>query len=83
MLYIILFRCIAFHYYRGRPTETDSLATSPLQSPTDEKPEVTDNLKNSTRAGPTGVNIPVTITAPPGETIIIPSKYYFTFITDF
>ncbi|XP_048022437.1 voltage-dependent N-type calcium channel subunit alpha-1B isoform X9 [Megalobrama amblycephala] len=56
----------------GRPTETDSLATSPLQSPTDEKPEVTDNLKNSTRAGPTGVNIPVTITAPPGETIIIP-----------
>ncbi|XP_048022435.1 voltage-dependent N-type calcium channel subunit alpha-1B isoform X7 [Megalobrama amblycephala] len=57
---------------RGRPTETDSLATSPLQSPTDEKPEVTDNLKNSTRAGPTGVNIPVTITAPPGETIIIP-----------
>ncbi|KAG1943378.1 voltage-dependent N-type calcium channel subunit alpha-1B [Pimephales promelas] len=57
---------------RGRPTETDSLATSPLQSPTDEKPEVTDNLKNSTRAGPTGVNIPVTITAPPGETTIIP-----------
>uniref|UniRef100_A0A673IXE3 Voltage-dependent N-type calcium channel subunit alpha n=1 Tax=Sinocyclocheilus rhinocerous TaxID=307959 RepID=A0A673IXE3_9TELE len=56
----------------GRPTGTDSLATSPLQSPTEEKPEDKDNLKNSTRVGPTGVNIPVTITAPPGETTVIP-----------
>ncbi|KAL1253195.1 hypothetical protein QQF64_017888, partial [Cirrhinus molitorella] len=56
--------------HRGRPTGTDSLATSPLQSPTEEKPEDKDNLKNSTRVGPTGVNIPVTITAPPGETVI-------------
>uniref|UniRef100_A0A8C2AXX7 Voltage-dependent N-type calcium channel subunit alpha n=1 Tax=Cyprinus carpio TaxID=7962 RepID=A0A8C2AXX7_CYPCA len=51
-----------------------SLATSPLQSPTEEKPEDKDNLKNSTRVGPTGVNIPVTITAPPGETTVIPSN---------
>uniref|UniRef100_A0A8C2KCU6 Voltage-dependent N-type calcium channel subunit alpha n=1 Tax=Cyprinus carpio TaxID=7962 RepID=A0A8C2KCU6_CYPCA len=58
--------------HRGRPTGTDSLATSPLQSPTEEKPEDKDNLKNSTRVGPTGVNIPVTITAPPGETTVIP-----------
>uniref|UniRef100_A0A8C1L9L8 Voltage-dependent N-type calcium channel subunit alpha n=1 Tax=Cyprinus carpio TaxID=7962 RepID=A0A8C1L9L8_CYPCA len=48
--------------------------TSPLQSPTEEKPEDKDNLKNSTRVGPTGVNIPVTITAPPGETTVIPSN---------
>uniref|UniRef100_A0A672MU23 Voltage-dependent N-type calcium channel subunit alpha n=1 Tax=Sinocyclocheilus grahami TaxID=75366 RepID=A0A672MU23_SINGR len=58
--------------HRGRPTGTDSLATSPLQSPTEEKPEDKDNLKNSTRVGPTGVNIPVTITDPPGETTVIP-----------
>uniref|UniRef100_A0A671Q3G9 Voltage-dependent N-type calcium channel subunit alpha n=1 Tax=Sinocyclocheilus anshuiensis TaxID=1608454 RepID=A0A671Q3G9_9TELE len=58
----------------GRPTGTDSLATSPLRSPTEEKPEDKDNLKNSTRVGPTGVNIPVTITAPPGETTVIPSN---------
>uniref|UniRef100_A0A672SKJ0 Voltage-dependent N-type calcium channel subunit alpha n=1 Tax=Sinocyclocheilus grahami TaxID=75366 RepID=A0A672SKJ0_SINGR len=57
--------------HRGRPTGTDSLATSPLQSPTEEKPEDKDNLKNSTRVGPTGVNIPVTITAPLGETTMI------------
>ncbi|XP_058615168.1 voltage-dependent N-type calcium channel subunit alpha-1B isoform X7 [Onychostoma macrolepis] len=56
----------------GRPTGTDSQATSPLQSPTEEKPEDKDNIKNSTRVGPTGVNIPVTITAPPGETTVIP-----------
>uniref|UniRef100_A0A8C2ILP6 Voltage-dependent N-type calcium channel subunit alpha n=1 Tax=Cyprinus carpio TaxID=7962 RepID=A0A8C2ILP6_CYPCA len=59
---------------KHRPTGTDSLATSPLQSPTEEKPEDKDNLKNSTRVGPTGVNIPVTITAPPGETTVIPSN---------
>ncbi|XP_026052234.1 voltage-dependent N-type calcium channel subunit alpha-1B-like isoform X2 [Carassius auratus] len=58
--------------HRGRPTGTDSLTTSPLQSPTEEKPEDKDNLKNSTRVGPAGVNIPVTITAPPGETTVIP-----------
>ncbi|TRY57661.1 hypothetical protein DNTS_025899 [Danionella cerebrum] len=58
--------------HRGRTTESDSQATSPLQSPTEEKPEDKDNQKNSTRTGPTGVNIPVTITAPPGETTVIP-----------
>uniref|UniRef100_A0A8C2ILL3 Voltage-dependent N-type calcium channel subunit alpha n=1 Tax=Cyprinus carpio TaxID=7962 RepID=A0A8C2ILL3_CYPCA len=61
-------------YVLRQPTGTDSLATSPLQSPTEEKPEDKDNLKNSTRVGPTGVNIPVTITAPPGETTVIPSN---------
>ncbi|XP_056303118.1 voltage-dependent N-type calcium channel subunit alpha-1B [Danio aesculapii] len=58
--------------HRSRPNETDSLTTSPLQSPSEEKPEDKDNLKNSTRVGPSGVNIPVTITAPPGETTVIP-----------
>uniref|UniRef100_A0AAR2JIG3 Voltage-dependent N-type calcium channel subunit alpha n=1 Tax=Pygocentrus nattereri TaxID=42514 RepID=A0AAR2JIG3_PYGNA len=58
-------------------TEGDGLG-SPLQSPTDplageERQEDSDNLKNSTRAGSTAVNIPVTVTAPPGETTIIPS----------
>uniref|UniRef100_A0A3B4D878 Voltage-dependent N-type calcium channel subunit alpha n=1 Tax=Pygocentrus nattereri TaxID=42514 RepID=A0A3B4D878_PYGNA len=57
-------------------TEGDGLG-SPLQSPTDplageERQEDSDNLKNSTRAGSTAVNIPVTVTAPPGETTIIP-----------
>ncbi|KAI4902644.1 hypothetical protein NFI96_028704 [Prochilodus magdalenae] len=57
-------------------TEGDGLG-SPLQSPGDplageERQEDSDNLKNSTRAGSTAVNIPVTITAPPGETTIIP-----------
>uniref|UniRef100_A0A8B9JH13 Calcium channel, voltage-dependent, N type, alpha 1B subunit, b n=1 Tax=Astyanax mexicanus TaxID=7994 RepID=A0A8B9JH13_ASTMX len=56
--------------------EGDGLG-SPPQSPTDpqageERQEDSDNLKNSTRAGSTAVNIPVTVTAPPGETTIIP-----------
>lgn len=45
-----------------------------------EKQEDADNQKNSTRASQAGLNsntihIPVTITAPPGETTIIPSEY--------
>ncbi|XP_037548002.1 probable voltage-dependent N-type calcium channel subunit alpha-1B [Nematolebias whitei] len=70
--------------YRERPadTEDDSLAGSPLQpkrsslTPS-EKQEDADNQKNSTRASQAGLNsnaihVPVTITAPPGETTIIP-----------
>ncbi|XP_032426013.1 voltage-dependent N-type calcium channel subunit alpha-1B-like isoform X9 [Xiphophorus hellerii] len=63
-------------------TEDDSLAGSPLQlkrsslTPS-EKQEDADNQKNSTRASQAALNsnavhIPVTITAPPGETTIIP-----------
>lgn len=45
-----------------------------------EKQEDADNQKNSTRASQAGLNsnaihIPVTVTAPPGETTIIPSEY--------
>uniref|UniRef100_M3ZYX6 Voltage-dependent N-type calcium channel subunit alpha n=1 Tax=Xiphophorus maculatus TaxID=8083 RepID=M3ZYX6_XIPMA len=65
-------------------TEDDSLAGSPLQlkrsslTPS-EKQEDADNQKNSTRASQAALNsnavhIPVTITAPPGETTIIPSE---------
>uniref|UniRef100_A0A3Q2TEZ4 Voltage-dependent N-type calcium channel subunit alpha n=1 Tax=Fundulus heteroclitus TaxID=8078 RepID=A0A3Q2TEZ4_FUNHE len=68
--------------HRQADTEEDSLAGSPLQlkrsslTPS-EKQEDADNQKNSTRASQAGLNcnavhIPVTITAPPGETIIIP-----------
>ncbi|XP_035995934.1 voltage-dependent N-type calcium channel subunit alpha-1B isoform X4 [Fundulus heteroclitus] len=70
------------HRDRQADTEEDSLAGSPLQlkrsslTPS-EKQEDADNQKNSTRASQAGLNcnavhIPVTITAPPGETIIIP-----------
>lgn len=61
------------------------LASSPLEAMQSnlslgEKQEDADNQKNSTRASQAGLNsntihIPVTITAPPGETTIIPSKY--------
>lgn len=65
-------------------TEDDSLAGSLLQlkrsslTPS-EKQEDADNQKNSTRASQAALNsnavhIPVTITAPPGETTIIPSE---------
>ncbi|XP_072517638.1 voltage-dependent N-type calcium channel subunit alpha-1B isoform X2 [Salminus brasiliensis] len=63
---------------RDRLTDTEGEGMgSPPQSPTDpqaggERQEDSDNLKNSTRAGSSSVNIPVTITAPPGETTIIP-----------
>lgn len=55
--------------------EEDSLTCSP-QQPTEDA----DNQKNSTRASQAGLNsnaihIPVTITAPPGETTIIPSEH--------
>lgn len=61
------------------------LTSSPLEAMRSnlslgEKQEDADNQKNSTRASQAGLNsntihIPVTITAPPGETTIIPSKY--------
>lgn len=61
------------------------LASSPLEAmqsnlSLEEKQEDADNQKNSTRASQAGLNsntihIPVTITAPPGETTIIPSRY--------
>nr|XP_054600899.1 voltage-dependent N-type calcium channel subunit alpha-1B isoform X1 [Nothobranchius furzeri] len=70
--------------YRDRQahTEEDSLTGSPPQpkrsslTPS-EKQEDADNQKNSTRASQAGLNsntirIPVTVTAPPGDTIIIP-----------
>ncbi|KAI3361703.1 hypothetical protein L3Q82_002061 [Scortum barcoo] len=70
--------------YRERQpdAEEDGLASSPLQPMRSslslgEKQEDADNQKNSTRASQAGLNsnaihIPVTITAPPGETTIIP-----------
>uniref|UniRef100_A0A3B3V162 Voltage-dependent N-type calcium channel subunit alpha-1B n=1 Tax=Poecilia latipinna TaxID=48699 RepID=A0A3B3V162_9TELE len=67
-----------------RSSRIQSLAGSPLQlkrsslTPS-EKQEDADNQKNSTRASQAALNsnaihIPVTITAPPGETTIIPSE---------
>lgn len=70
---------------RQQDAEEDGLASSPLQPMRStmslgEKQEDADNQKNSTRASQAGLNsnaihIPVTITAPPGETTIIPSEY--------
>lgn len=64
--------------------QEDGLASTPLQAmrsglTAGEKQEDADNLKNSTRASQAGLNsnaihIPVTITAPPGETTLIPSE---------
>ncbi|XP_008302849.1 voltage-dependent N-type calcium channel subunit alpha-1B-like, partial [Stegastes partitus] len=70
--------------YRERQpdAEEDGLVCSSLQRmrsslSLEEKQEDADNQKNSTRASQAGLNsnaihIPVTITAPPGETTIIP-----------
>uniref|UniRef100_A0A671YXX9 Voltage-dependent N-type calcium channel subunit alpha n=1 Tax=Sparus aurata TaxID=8175 RepID=A0A671YXX9_SPAAU len=68
------------HWERHPDAEDD--ASSPLQAMRStlslgEKQEDADNQKNSTRASQAGLNsnaihIPVTITAPPGETTIIP-----------
>ncbi|XP_040915486.1 voltage-dependent N-type calcium channel subunit alpha-1B isoform X3 [Toxotes jaculatrix] len=67
---------------RQPDAEDNGLASSPLQRMRSslslgEKQEDADNQKNSTRASQAGLNssaihIPVTITAPPGETTIIP-----------
>uniref|UniRef100_A0A8C7LGB1 Voltage-dependent N-type calcium channel subunit alpha-1B n=1 Tax=Oncorhynchus kisutch TaxID=8019 RepID=A0A8C7LGB1_ONCKI len=66
----------------------ESLATSPVQPPAGlqagEKQEDADNQKNSHRASQAGLNsntvhIPVTITAPPRETTIIPSHVLLAF----
>lgn len=76
---------ISFPRERQPDAEVDGLASSPLQAMQSslslgEKQEDADNQKNSTRASQAGLNsnaihIPVTITAPPGETTIIPSEY--------
>ncbi|XP_078126806.1 voltage-dependent N-type calcium channel subunit alpha-1B isoform X1 [Sander vitreus] len=70
------------HRERHSDAEEDGLASSPQQLMRSslslgEKQEDADNQKNSTRASQAGLNsnaihIPVTITAPPGETTIIP-----------
>ncbi|XP_068609472.1 voltage-dependent N-type calcium channel subunit alpha-1B-like [Brachionichthys hirsutus] len=64
------------HWDRKPDPEEDGLASSHLQAMQSsmslgEKQEDADNQKNSTRASST-IPIPVTITAPPGETTIIP-----------
>lgn len=70
------------HWDRHPDAEEDGLTSSPLQAMRSslslgDKQEDADNQKNSTRASQAGLNsnaihIPVTITAPPGETTIIP-----------
>ncbi|XP_054896571.1 voltage-dependent N-type calcium channel subunit alpha-1B isoform X2 [Poeciliopsis prolifica] len=75
-------RCSRMQRDKQADSEDDSLAGSPLQlkrsslTPS-EKQEDADNQKNSTRASQAALNsnaihIPVTVTAPPGETTIIP-----------
>ncbi|XP_026998194.2 voltage-dependent N-type calcium channel subunit alpha-1B isoform X10 [Tachysurus fulvidraco] len=59
------------HRDRLNDAEGDGLSLSPVPSPT-ERQEDSDNLKNSTKARSTAVSIPVTVTAPPGDTTIIP-----------
>ncbi|XP_056873987.1 LOW QUALITY PROTEIN: voltage-dependent N-type calcium channel subunit alpha-1B [Takifugu flavidus] len=70
------------HWEKTPDAQEDGLASTPLQAmrgglTAGEKQEDADNLKNSTRASQAGLNsnaihIPVTITAPPGETTLIP-----------
>ncbi|XP_074546394.1 voltage-dependent N-type calcium channel subunit alpha-1B isoform X4 [Halichoeres trimaculatus] len=69
------------HWERHPDAEEDGLASSPLQPMRStlslgEKQEDADNQKNSSRASQAlnsnAIHIPVTITAPPGETTIIP-----------
>uniref|UniRef100_A0AAV2J028 Voltage-dependent N-type calcium channel subunit alpha n=1 Tax=Knipowitschia caucasica TaxID=637954 RepID=A0AAV2J028_KNICA len=64
----------------NRDTESDVMDQDPPSSPGNppnsspslgEKQEDEDNRRNSTRAG-NAIQIPVTITAPPGETTVIP-----------
>lgn len=79
---------VSFPRERQPDAEEGSLASSPLQAMRSslslgEKQEDADNQRNSTRASQAGLNsntihIPVTITAPPGETTIIPSEYSAT-----
>ncbi|GAA6097064.1 voltage-dependent N-type calcium channel subunit alpha-1B isoform X3, partial [Tachysurus ichikawai] len=59
------------HGDRLNDAESDGLSLSPVPSPT-ERQEDSDNLKNSTKARSTAVSIPVTVTAPPGDTTVIP-----------
>uniref|UniRef100_A0A8C4I2S4 Voltage-dependent N-type calcium channel subunit alpha n=1 Tax=Dicentrarchus labrax TaxID=13489 RepID=A0A8C4I2S4_DICLA len=76
---------ISFPRERQPDAVEDGFASSPLRPMRSslslgEKQEDADNQKNSTRASQAGLNsntihIPVTITAPPGETTIIPSEY--------
>lgn len=77
---------ISFPREKTPDAQEDGLASTPLQAmrsglTAGEKQEDADNLKNSTRASQAGLNsnaihIPVTITAPPGETTLIPSEYH-------
>ncbi|KAJ8395885.1 hypothetical protein AAFF_G00027680 [Aldrovandia affinis] len=72
------------HGHRGRHTDVDgdTMATSPQQrhagqGAAEDRPEDSDNQKNLARTGQTGpginaVHIPVTVTAPPGESSVIP-----------
>ncbi|KAM9841004.1 voltage-dependent N-type calcium channel subunit alpha-1B [Aulostomus maculatus] len=72
----------AGHWEMQSDAEEDGLTSSPLQPMQStlslgEKQEDADNQRNSTRASQAGLNsnaihIPVTITAPPGETTIVP-----------
>ena len=80
--------CDAMHifFFRERQPDADedSLTSSPSYPLHDSltlsaKQEDADNQKNSSRASQAGLNsnavhIPVTVTAPPGDTTIIPSK---------
>ncbi|XP_060791513.1 voltage-dependent N-type calcium channel subunit alpha-1B isoform X4 [Neoarius graeffei] len=59
------------HRDKFMDAEGDGLSSNPAPSLT-ERQEDSDNLKNSIKARSTAVSIPVTITAPPGETTIIP-----------
>ncbi|XP_057674668.1 probable voltage-dependent N-type calcium channel subunit alpha-1B isoform X2 [Corythoichthys intestinalis] len=68
-------KCKKNHREMQSDGEEEVLATSPLSL--GDKQEDADNQKNSTRASQAGLNsntihIPVTITAPPGETTVIP-----------
>ncbi|XP_076836896.1 voltage-dependent N-type calcium channel subunit alpha-1B [Brachyhypopomus gauderio] len=59
--------------HRVANADGKALGSSPVQSPSNppavERQEDSDNLKNSTRAGS---SIPVTISAPPGDSTIVP-----------
>ncbi|KAI5091433.1 voltage-dependent N-type calcium channel subunit alpha-1B isoform X2, partial [Silurus meridionalis] len=57
--------------HRFVDTEGDDMSSSPVPSPT-ERQEDSDNLKNISKVRSAAVNIPVMVTAPPGESTIIP-----------
>lgn len=85
--------CLPMHIFFFRERQPDADEDSLTSSPSypvhgsltlSAKQEDADNQKNSSRASQAGLNsnavhIPVTVTAPPGETTIIPSKYSILF----